>query len=771
MQKIVLVLLACLVMAACGPAAQATFPVVATVPTAHDTLTPLPTGSATLVASLTPSQASTRSPSRTPVPYIPASTTTPLPALQAGQPLTLTSLRMIDLRTGWATEASGHILRTSDGGSTWRDVTPPEGAYRAANFYALDAAHAWAVAGASMPCGSTPMVSCPTAFAWRTFDGGASWQRGVPFTIESGFRPVAIRFADPTLGRFLYVDHVGMSGSTYMGLVFSSDGGATWTRSGGLNGGLCLTSGLAVSDAQSGWAGTDCRVVTAMDGVPVKDFLAGKAAPGLSRTQDGGRSWEDVHLPPPGVFPGALTSPDLDPVKSLFCGLSRLVPVDAATLLLEWACSLSKYTAEWPADFQYDYLTSDNGQSWHSWLASGNEDFVSPTTGFRLMRLAGEANATIQRTADGGLTWSDIHAVAWPQAQLDFLDRLNGWALVTGNDGAFALVRTTDGGQKWLDLKPVLAPSPLPVLTTPTPTAAPLVSTQAISLKNLSDLAELARRQEDVCKGAWSPDGNLLAIGWSVTLYDARSLQPLTAFDASSCAAVFSPDGSTLETISSRGEVQFWSLPDGVLQNSLDFGSDIRGLAYSPDGTLLATHSTDGSVRLWRVADLAPLTTLKGSANSVESLSFSPDGKLLASGSWDNMVRLWDVATGEKLATLIGHTNNVDALAFSPDGKLLASGSYDGTVRIWQIPHGAPLLTLEVGSPVPSLAFSPDGSLLAAGSQQGTISFWDTVSWQVARQLEGHTSWVLSLGYSPDGTRLLSVSSDGTWRLWGIPAR
>ena len=139
MQKIVLVLLACLVMAACGPAAQATFPVVATVPTAHDTLTPLPTGSATLVASLTPSQASTRSPSRTPVPYIPASTTTPLPALQAGQPLTLTSLRMIDLRTGWATEASGHILRTTDGGSSWRDVTPPDGIYQAANFFALDA--------------------------------------------------------------------------------------------------------------------------------------------------------------------------------------------------------------------------------------------------------------------------------------------------------------------------------------------------------------------------------------------------------------------------------------------------------------------------------------------------------------------------------------------------------------------------------------------------------------------------------------------------------
>ncbi len=45
-------------------------------------------------------------------------TLTPLPALGAGQPITLISLNMLDTQTGWGIESAGHIVRTTDSGST-----------------------------------------------------------------------------------------------------------------------------------------------------------------------------------------------------------------------------------------------------------------------------------------------------------------------------------------------------------------------------------------------------------------------------------------------------------------------------------------------------------------------------------------------------------------------------------------------------------------------------------------------------------------------------
>src|SRR5574340_1679706 len=101
-------------------------------------------GACTAQTGTSPSAASTNSP---PIPTVmPATvietpyptptfspTFTALPPLQPGQGLVLTSLYMMDESSGWGLEnnkwdARGHILHTRDGGATWQDVTPPQGA-------------------------------------------------------------------------------------------------------------------------------------------------------------------------------------------------------------------------------------------------------------------------------------------------------------------------------------------------------------------------------------------------------------------------------------------------------------------------------------------------------------------------------------------------------------------------------------------------------------------------------------------------------------------
>ena len=105
-----------------------------------------PGSSTSAPTSLPPTQ--TVSPTSTPLP--PVETVTPLPptptatpapcqchpALPCGQEFTVTTIHMLDATTGWAIGGLGslvgdHVLFTSDGGSTWTDVTPPEERHRA----------------------------------------------------------------------------------------------------------------------------------------------------------------------------------------------------------------------------------------------------------------------------------------------------------------------------------------------------------------------------------------------------------------------------------------------------------------------------------------------------------------------------------------------------------------------------------------------------------------------------------------------------------------
>ncbi len=394
-----------------------------------------------------------------------------LPRLEAGSPVTLASLHMVDLDVGWGIEQGGQILRTRDGGSTWQDVTPPQGLYNADGFFALDADMAWATEKPSDLCDASLMTwsdyqTCmpgPDIVIWRTMDGGQTWQAGEPYEAEDGhYKPIAIQFIDAGTGWFLYVSSFGPMGSTTMGMAKTEDGGISWVRATAPQS-MCIHRTLMFINMHAGWSGADCRFTPTV-GAPLQDFINGKGAPGLgslapelSRTTDGSQSWAYNTLPSPRVFPDELTSPNADPNISILCGTTNMEWISSETFTLQWTCSSEMGTPPF-IDFSYQYLTSDSGQTWHSWLATGNEFFLNAQMGWRLYSPGEGQVSQLQRTTNSGQVWKTIKTVTWQSAQFDFVSEQIGWAIVTSDD-ATALAHTTDGGQTWVDVHPMVSAS------------------------------------------------------------------------------------------------------------------------------------------------------------------------------------------------------------------------------------------------------------------------------------------------------------------------
>jgi len=294
-------------------------------------------------------------------------------------------------------------------------------------------------------------------------------------------------------------------------------------------------------------------------------------------------------------------------------------------------------------------------------------------------------------------------------------------------------------------------------------------------------LAALSANDDAVFSVAYSFDGTRIvtALGDRTTrIWDANTGREILLLKDGErmTDAAFSPDGSTIATISEE-HLRLWdahtgtrlaafSVP-GVGFVPLHRDAGYRGsIAYSPDGKRIATSMDDRTARVWDARTGAMLLVLSGHTDDLAMVAYSPDGRRIVTAG-DNSARVWDAATGHQLLVLSGHVGYVWSAQFSPDGATIATASPDKTARIWDAMTGAQLKVLSGHTNILcGAAYSPDGSQLVTAGWDGTARTWDLHNGAKSQSLIGHSDAVGQVTYSPDGERVLTVSADKTLRIW-----
>jgi photosystem II stability/assembly factor-like uncharacterized protein len=384
-------------------------------------------------------------PTETPTAVPPTPTATPLPvnAIQhfpSRQAFTVTAIRMVDATTGWAIGGLGnvgdHVLFTTDGGSTWMDVTPPQpvaanDVQQFATGFFQDAKTAWVTYGIN---GGNPV---PTqSVVWRTSDGGLSWQASQPLDLTDLteiYVPSNLQFVNGQTGWLLVHVGVGMN-HDYIAIYRSMDAGASWSRIQDPYNDTslimsCSKNTMLFTDATHGWLTGDCYGV-----------MAGVL---LYKSIDAGSTWQAVTLPAPTSAPGLF-----DNNSSFACG--GYDPFFFGNDLGHLSVRCANYRNQ-PATYSYYIFTTQNGGSaWTSATYPGEAlYFFSADTGWAL-------STKIQLTTDGGKTWKAISDVTWT-AGMDFISEQIGWVVATAGD-LVALVKTDNAGVHWTKLTPVVGP-------------------------------------------------------------------------------------------------------------------------------------------------------------------------------------------------------------------------------------------------------------------------------------------------------------------------
>ena len=363
------------------------------------------------------------------------STITQLPQLPAQVYFpALDRIQMFDERSGWAIASETlQLLQTTDGGRTWRDVTPAglvPGWFPYSSAYFLDPTTAWIPAGGKI---------------FRTTNGGQTWQ---DFTTP--FHLVELQFIDHKTG-WAFADSICGAGTCWLRLFQTDDGGQTWSLMNidGPNGpetappslpsgSIHINSGdsFKFSDPSTLWFGGNGIVAS-----PTARLMV---------SRDQGKSWQGQNLPLPQRAPDSGAPNEVD--------LPTFLTASEGYFAAKYEAPGKEGAS--PQSVMAVYATQDGGRTWTvsptlvpdvAWFDP--IDFVSLNTAFVH---CGEAFCV---THDGAKTWQTIQSnKQFPSqgdevlSRYDFVNAQTGWAIVLLN-GDSLLYQTTDGGVTWKALK------------------------------------------------------------------------------------------------------------------------------------------------------------------------------------------------------------------------------------------------------------------------------------------------------------------------------
>ncbi len=277
-----------------------------------------------------------------------------------------------------------------------------------------------------------------------------------------------------------------------------------------------------------------------------------------------------------------------------------------------------------------------------------------------------------------------------------------------------------------------------------------------------------------------------------------------------------SDDGQLIAAGSYRGQVGFWSAPDGQLKqmlstpwgrvDSIEFLKESRTvviaqsdgrihlydtetglevhsvnthsmtaavLARAENGKSLVIANKSGTLLQLRLDELRrQIPALLWHNAPVEDLAFLPDGSGLLAVDWNketrtSELRLWNIETGTWTSAPEPDDALVQFLAVQPHGQWFATAGSSNQVLLRQFGDLRIVrrLTLPVAG-VSALEFAPDGRRLAVALRTGSLLLYDMQAAHAQpNKQEPRNSTLRSLAYSPDGSTLAAAWDDGLVRL------
>ena len=379
-------------------------------------------------------------------------TSRPTSALQGNDSVSpLVSLQMIDAQIGWAVTAGcdpcplnilpGLVLRTTNGGTKWEDITPVDSSGKRTGviyLYALDSQ----IALAGKWVRKSSHESSIEIF--RTVDGGHTWKASA----NPGWS--SISFLDPREGWLIH-DIVGYTGHTDVDIYRSADGGETWIK---VSSNTDRNSGLTNLSGMTGitFFNSTIGLITGL-GIP-SDWQY------LYVTRDGGRTWQEQKLPLP---------PQLTPHWEAYLWPPRVFTAQDGILRADYTTS---HRSDPNAETEHTrpvtvfYVTRDGGTTWmYTTAVPVSENRINPrprpSTFIDMSHGWVKSEDTLYMTSDGGRQWTKVHSsqLFGDVTHLAFISQEVGWAVRnTDPYGGGArqtfpfLLKTLDGGRTWTTL-------------------------------------------------------------------------------------------------------------------------------------------------------------------------------------------------------------------------------------------------------------------------------------------------------------------------------
>ncbi|KAH8896324.1 WD40 repeat-like protein, partial [Thozetella sp. PMI_491] len=165
----------------------------------------------------------------------------------------------------------------------------------------------------------------------------------------------------------------------------------------------------------------------------------------------------------------------------------------------------------------------------------------------------------------------------------------------------------------------------------------------------------LKGHDESIVSMSFSPNSELLASAsrGAVEIWQVRRGLPVATIRAQSALVAFSPDSSSLASISPGNVVRLWNAKR--IQNLSDIQDHLDRASfenYDLYKQRLPVDTDVATLMIWDVGRARPLTLLSVDKTEILSVSFSEDSGRIGSISADHILRIWDVETGKCLETI-----------------------------------------------------------------------------------------------------------------------